>query len=68
MYAKSGVFCYDPGYTITGSCVSSITNATTDGKLFYRGYAVEDLVKKSTFIETCFILLYGERPTEDELY
>jgi len=53
------MFLYDPGYTITASCVSAISNATSDGQLFYRGYSVEDLVEKSTFVEVCYILLYG---------
>ena len=38
------MFLYDPGYTITGSCVSAISNATPDGKLFYRGFPIEELV------------------------
>ena len=41
LYAKTGHFCYDPGYTITGSCKSTIGNATPEGKLYYRGFDVE---------------------------
>lgn len=67
LYAQSKMFCYDPGYTITGSCKSSITNSTPDGHLYYRGYAIEDLVEKSTFTEVCFILLYGRKPSTPEL-
>ena len=67
LYAKAGVFCYDPGYTITGSCLSSIANATTDGNLYYRGYSIQDLVNKSTFVEVCYILLYGDRPSPEGL-
>ena len=61
------MFCFDPGYTVTGSCKSAICNATADGKLYYRGYAIEDLVEKSTFTEVCFILLYGRKPQAEEL-
>lgn len=67
LYAQGGVFCYDPGYTITGSCKSAIGNATSDGHLYYRGYSIEDLAEKSTFTEVCFILLYGRKPSETEL-
>ena len=56
------MFLYDPGYSITGSCVSAISNATIEGKLYYRGYQIEELVQKSTFIEVCYILLYGDKP------
>ena len=67
LYAQSKLFCYDPGYTITGSCVSAISNATAEGKLYYRGYDVEDLTDECTFIEVCFILLYGNKPTQKAL-
>ena len=67
LYAKSQLFCYDPGYTITGSCASAISNATADGHLYYRGYSIEELVDKSTYEEVCFILLYGNRPSVEEL-
>ena len=61
LYGKFKLFCYDPGYTITSSCRSAITNITSDGKIFYRGYAIEDLVEKSNFLEVCFILIYGRQ-------
>lgn len=67
LYGQSNLFCYDPGYTITGSCKSAIGNATSDGHLYYRGYAIEDLVEKSSFTEVCFILLYGRKPNAVEL-
>ena len=63
LYGQSNLFCFDPGYTITGSCSSAISNATSDGHLYYRGYSIEDLVEKCTFIEVCFILLYGNKPS-----
>lgn len=65
LYGQGGVFCYDPGYTITGSCISAIGNATKEGGLFYRGYAIEDLVEQSSYVEVCFILLYGNKPTPE---
>lgn len=67
MYAKAGIFCFDPGYAYTGSCASSITNAREDGEVFYRGYSVTELVEKSSYIEVCFILLYGDKPSAQEL-
>lgn len=67
LYAQAGIFCFDPGYTITGSCKSAIGNATSDGHLYYRGYSIDDLAEKSTFTEVCFILLYGRKPSVTEL-
>jgi len=67
LYAKAKIFCYDPGFTVTGSCKSTIGNATADGKLYYRGYDVEDLVEQASFTEICFVLIYGSKPTEEEL-
>lgn len=67
LYPQTDMFLYDPGYTITGSCASSITFSDEKGKLLYRGYRIEDLAEKSTFTEVCFLLLYGELPTQTEL-
>lgn len=67
LYAKAGLFCYDPGYAFTGSCMSSITLAREDGNVFYRGYSVSELVEKSNFIEVVYIILYGDRPKPEEL-
>lgn len=67
LYAQGKIFCYDPGYTITGSCASAISNATSDGKLYYRGYAIEDLAKNCSYIEVCYILLYGNKPSAENL-
>lgn len=61
------MFLFDPGYTITASCASSITYSNEKGVLMYRGYRIEELVEKSTFVEVCFLLLYGELPTKEEL-
>jgi citrate synthase len=62
------MFLFDPGYTITGSCASAITYSNEKGVLLYRGYKIEDLVAKSTFMEVCFLLLYGTLPISQELF
>lgn len=68
LYQKTGMFTFDPGYTATGSCVSAITYIDGDkGELLYRGYRIQDLADNCTFIETCFLLLYGDLPTKGEL-
>ena len=65
LYAKSGMFTYDPGFTSTGSCESKITYIDGDaGILEYRGYPIEQLAEKGDFLETCYLLLYGELPTK----
>ena len=68
LYKKHGVFTYDPGFVATGSCESDITFIDGEkGILMYRGYPVEQLAEHSSFMEVCWLLLYGELPTEDEL-
>lgn len=67
LYAQTNMFMFDPGYTITGSCASSITYSNESGVLMYRGYRIEELAQKSTFTEVAFLLLYGELPTKAEL-
>ncbi len=58
---------YDPGFTSTGSCQSKITYIDGDaGILEYRGYPIEQLAEKGDFLETCYLLLYGELPTKSE--
>ena len=61
------MFLFDPGYTITGACASSISYSNAEGKLLYRGYRIEELIEKSSYIEVCFLLLYGELPNAKEL-
>ncbi len=57
LYQKTGMFTYDPGFTSTASCVSSITYIDGEvGKLWYRGYSIDELAANCTFIETCFLL------------
>ncbi|HEY7610821.1 MAG TPA: citrate synthase [Alphaproteobacteria bacterium] len=65
LYADTGMFTYDPGYTSTGSCESKITFIDGDeGVLLHRGYPIEELAEKSDFMEVCYLLLYGELPTQ----
>ncbi|MSO92138.1 MAG: citrate (Si)-synthase [Rhodospirillales bacterium] len=67
LYADTGCFTYDPGFTSTGSCESKITFIDGDkGVLRYRGYAIEELAEHSDFMETCYLLLHGELPTEKQ--
>ena len=64
LYAQTGMFTYDPGFTSTASCESKITYIDGDeGVLLYRGYPIEQLAEKGDFLETCYLLLYGELPT-----
>ncbi len=68
LYAQGNVFTYDPGFTSTAACESTITYIDGDkGELLYRGYPIEQLAEKSSFLETCFLLLYGELPTSGQL-
>jgi len=63
-YEKTGLYSYDPGFTSTASCISSITYIDGDlGQLWYRGYSIDQLAENCSFIETCFLLLYGELPS-----
>ncbi len=67
LYAQTGCFTYDPGFTSTGSCESKITYIDGDnGVLLYRGYPIEQLAEKSDFMEVCYLLLYGELPTAEQ--
>ncbi len=68
LYKQAGVFTYDPGFTSTGSCESHITYIDGDkGTLLYRGYPIDQLAQKSSFIEVCYLLLSGELPNAEEL-
>ena len=63
-----GMMVYDPGYTNTASCKSRVTFVDGDrGILRYRGYPIEQLAEKSTFLEVAYLLLFGELPTASEL-
>ncbi|WP_370675251.1 citrate synthase [Pleomorphomonas sp. PLEO] len=64
-YGKTGHFTYDPGFTSTGACESKITYIDGDkGVLLYRGYPIEQLTLEGDYLETCYLLLYGELPTK----
>jgi len=64
LYAKTGMFTYDPGFMATAACRSSITYIDGDqGILMYRGYPIEELASKSDFLEVAYLLLNGELPT-----
>jgi citrate synthase len=65
LYAQSGLFTFDPGFTSTASCKSTITFIDGDeGVLLYRGYPIEQLATKGDFLESCYLLLYGELPNK----
>src|SRR5438132_6334220 len=65
LYAKTGRFTYDPGFTSTAACESQITFIDGDeGILLYRGYLIDQLAEHGDFLETCYLLLYGELPTQ----
>lgn len=64
LYAQTGSFTFDPGFTSTASCESKITYIDGDeGILLYRGYPIEQLAEHGDFLETCYLLYYGELPT-----
>ena len=66
--SQTGLITLDPGYTSTGSCKSAITFLDGEkGVLLYRGIPIEQLAEKSSFIETSYLLIYGELPTEKQL-
>lgn len=68
LHKELGYFTYDPGYVSTASCSSAITYLDgPKGELMYRGYPIEQLASKCSFIEICHLLLNGTLPTSDEL-
>ncbi len=65
LYGTTGRFTYDPGFTSTASCESKITYIDGDeGVLLYRGYSIEQLAETADYLETCYLLLYGELPNK----
>ena len=65
--SKLGVFTYDPAFFATASCTSAITYIDGDaGLLYYRGYPIEQLAEKSSFLEVCYLLLNGELPNDEQ--
>src|SRR5213082_1514954 len=68
LYAETGAFTYDPGFTSTAACESAITYIDGDaGILLHRGYPIDQLAENSTFMEVSYLLLHGELPQRDEL-
>ncbi len=68
LYANTGMFTYDPGFTSTASCESGLTYIDGDaGILLHRGYPIGQLAEESSFMEVCYLLLNGELPSQKEL-
>ncbi len=68
LYDQVDVFTYDPGFTSTASTESNITFIDGDkGVLQYRGYSIGDLAEHSSFLESCYLLLYGELPNQSQM-
>ena len=68
LYDQADVFTFDPGFTSTAACESAITFIDGDkGELLHRGYPIEQLANKSSYLEMCFLLLYGELPNASQL-
>ena len=68
LYKDTGYFTYDPGFMSTASCSSAITYIDGDkGLLMYRGYPIDQLAEKSSYLECCYLLMNGELPNKEEL-
>ncbi|WP_324260253.1 citrate synthase [Altererythrobacter sp. H2] len=68
MYAGTGAFTFDPGFTSTASCESALTYIDgEEGVLLHRGYPIGQLAEQSSFMEVSYLLLNGELPSADEL-
>ncbi|HET9335668.1 MAG TPA: citrate synthase, partial [Sphingomicrobium sp.] len=68
LYAQADLFTYDPGFTSTASCQSAITYIDGDkGVLLHRGYPIDQLAEKSSFMEVAYLLLHGDLPKKKEL-
>src|SRR5215470_1248098 len=64
LYADADIFTYDPGFTSTAACESDITFIDGDeGVLLYRGYPIDQWAEHGDFLETCYLLYYGDLPT-----
>lgn len=67
IYKELGMFTFDPGFVTTASCKSAITYLDGEkGILLHRGYPIDQLAEHSTYLEVCYLLLYGELPTGSE--
>ncbi len=68
LYAQTGHFTFDPSFTATGSCKSRLTFIDGEkGILMHRGYTIEELAEKSSFLEVAYLLLNGDLPSQDGL-
>ncbi len=68
LYGETGAFTYDPGFTSTAACQSAITYIDGDeGILLHRGYPIDQLAEKSSFMEVSYLLLHGDLPKAKEL-
>ena len=66
--AQTGAVTLDPGYKNTGSCQSAITFLNGEkGELRYRGYSIDELAEKASFLEVAYLLIFGEFPTEEQI-
>ena len=67
LYAGTGAFTFDPGFTSTAACESALTYIDGDaGVLLHRGYPIDQLASQSNFVEVCHLLLHGELPTAEQ--
>jgi len=68
LYGDGGIFTFDPGFTSTAACESTITYIDGErGELWYRGYPIEQLAEKSHYLEVCYLLLNGELPNREQM-
>ena len=66
--SETGLITYDPGYGNTGACTSEVTFLDGEaGILRYRGYPIEQLAERSTFLEVAYLLIWGELPSQEQL-
>ena len=67
LYAETGHFTLDPGFTSTGSCESQITFINGEkGELLHRGYPIDQLAEQADFLEVCYLLFHGELPSQEQ--
>ncbi len=67
LYKELGMFTFDPGFVTTASCKSTITYLDGEkGILLHRGYPIDQLAEQSSYLEVCYLLLYGELPTASQ--
>lgn len=67
LFGKTGLLTYDPGFTSTAACKSEITYIDgNQGILLHRGYSIDELANQSDYMETCYLLLYGDLPTPEQ--